>query len=225
MIARLTGVLEAIDSASARIAAPPPSIDLPSPHAHEVLLTPHAAATLAPALGQTVTLFTVQHLESLSQGASFIPRILAFTSSDERRLFELLTKVKGLGPKRALRILAAPPNDIANAIASRDARFLSSLPEVGKKLAESIINELADKAAAFAGASPANPLHPTPRAPLATSHAPPLPTHAAHAAAALVRLGERAADADLLVRSALLAHPDLESSDQLLSAALAARGA
>lgn len=222
MLARLTGVLEALDPASARIAAPPPAIDLPSPHAYEVLLSPHAAASLAPSLGHTVTLFTIQHLESLSQGASFIPRILAFTSTDERRLFELLTKVKGLGPKRALRIIAAPPTDIASAIVSRDARFLSSLPEVGKKLAESIISELADKAASLAG--------PTPPPSTATSrtHASPntaLPPHALQAAAALVRLGERAADAELLVRSALSTNPDLDSSDQLLAAALATRGA
>ncbi|MGD9693013.1 MAG: Holliday junction branch migration protein RuvA [Phycisphaerales bacterium] len=220
MLARLTGVLEALDSASARIAAPPPSIDLPSPLAYEVLLSPHAAASLAPSLGHTVTLFTIQHLESLSQGASFIPRILAFITSDEKQLFELLTKVKGLGPKRALRIIAAPPSDIANAITSRDARFLSSLPEVGKKLAESIINELADKAAALAASPSATPPSPLPRAPASS-----LPPHALHAAAALVRLGERAADAELLVRSALSSNPDLESSDQLLAAALATRGA
>ncbi len=224
MLARLTGVLEALDSASARIAAPPPSIDLPSPLAYEVLLSPHAAASLAPSLGHTVTLFTIQHLESLSQGASFIPRILAFITSDEKQLFELLTKVKGLGPKRALRIIAAPPSDIANAITSRDARFLSSLPEVGKKLAESIINELADKAAALAASPSATPPSPLPRAP-AAAPASSLPPHALHAAAALVRLGERAADAELLVRSALSSNPDLESSDQLLAAALATRGA
>lgn len=224
MLARLTGVLETLDSVSARIAAPPPAIDLPSPHALEVLLSPHAAATLAPSLGHTVTLFTVQHLESLSQGASFIPRILAFTSTDERRLFELLTKVKGLGPKRALRILAAPPADIANAIATRDARFLSSLPEVGKKLAESIITELADKAAALAtSTSPSSssaPERPSPSAITST-----LPPHAAQAAAALVRLGERSADAEFLVRAALAANPSFDSPDQLLSAALASRGA
>ncbi len=224
MLARLTGVLESLDSASARIAAPPPSIDLPSPLAYEVLLSPHAAETLAPSLGHTVTLFTIQLLESLSQGASFIPRILAFTTIEEKRLFELLTKVKGLGPKRALRIIAAPPADIANAITSRDARFLASLPEVGKKLAESIINELAEKAAHLATPSSTSTPHPLPRSPSPTTTSS-LPPHALHAAAALVRLGERAPDAELLVRSALSSNPDLDSPDQLLAAALASRGA
>ncbi|MBY0310957.1 MAG: hypothetical protein K2W85_02695 [Phycisphaerales bacterium] len=101
--------------------------------------------------GETgVTLHTIQYLESVNQGSSFIPRLLGFASTREREFFELLTSVKGLGNKRAMRAMAVEPASIARAIADRDARFLQSLPEIGPKLAELIVHELKTKAGAFA---------------------------------------------------------------------------
>lgn len=97
-----------------------------------------------------ITLYTIQYLESVNQGSSFIPRLLGFASTREREFFELLTSVKGLGNKRAMRAMAVEPASIARAIADRDARFLQSLPEIGPKLAELIVHELKTKAGPFA---------------------------------------------------------------------------
>lgn len=94
-------------------------------------------------------LHTIQYLEGVNQGVSFIPRLIGFTSPRDRHFFELLTSVKGLGNKRALRAMAVAPSSIARAIAERDARFLQRLPEIGPKLAELIVHELKNKVDGF----------------------------------------------------------------------------
>ncbi len=100
--------------------------------------------------GMEIGLYTIQYLESVNQGSSFVPRLLGFASTREREFFELLTSVKGLGNKRAMRAMAVEPSVIARAIADRDSRFLQGLPEIGPKLAELIVHELKTKAGPFA---------------------------------------------------------------------------
>lgn len=101
-------------------------------------------------VGGVLDLHTIQYLEGVNQGVSFIPRLIGFTSPRDREFFELLTSVKGLGNKRALRAMAVAPSSIARAIAERDARFLQRLPEIGPKLAELIVHELKNKVDGFA---------------------------------------------------------------------------
>lgn len=139
MIARITGMLEQIDDGEALIA-------LPGGVAHQVLVPAYLARRLAEnASGATVTLHTLEYFESQNQGASFIPRLIGFASIAERSFFELLTSVKGLGNKRALRAMAGEPGLIARAIHDRDTRALQRLPEIGPKLAELIVHELKSK--------------------------------------------------------------------------------
>lgn len=145
MLARITGTLESLEGNRAVIAHPDGVL------AYEVLVPAYLAGSLAarPDPDAPVTLYTIQYLESLNQGASFIPRVIGFASVREREFFELLTSVKGLGNKRALRAMAAAPGAIARAIADRDHRYLQSLPEIGPKLAELIIHELKSKMDGF----------------------------------------------------------------------------
>ena len=96
-------------------------------------------------LGVRMSFHTLQYLEAQGQGTSFIPRTIGFGSRREREFFELFTSVKGLGNKRATRALAEEPALIAQGIAARDVKALQRLPEIGKKLAETIILELRDK--------------------------------------------------------------------------------
>jgi Holliday junction resolvasome RuvABC DNA-binding subunit len=162
MLARVTGNLETLEGNRALIA---PS-DQPSA-AYEVLLPAYLAQRLneAESVGSPVTLHTLQYLESVNQGSSFIPRLLGFASPHERAFFELLTTVKGLGNKRALRAMALEPGTIARAIAERDTRFLQRLPEIGPKLAELIVHELKSKADPYITESPAHTAAPVPAAP------------------------------------------------------------
>jgi len=158
MLARLTGHLESLS-----VENPPRVIIAPlgvgEGMGYEVLLPAYLAQRLLAesgagelggmGVGPVVTLYTLNYLESLNQGTSFIPRLIGFDSPRELAFFELLTSVKGLGNKRALRALATSPGAVARAIVERDARFLQGLPEIGPKLADLIVHELKVKAEAF----------------------------------------------------------------------------
>ena len=74
--------------------------------------------------------------------------IYGFFDLSEKRCFELLIGVSGVGPKAALSILSAStPESLALAIVGDDETALTIAPGVGKKLALRIILELKDKVA------------------------------------------------------------------------------
>jgi len=77
--------------------------------------------------------------------------LYGFVSAQERDFFRFLQQVSGIGPKMALNIIGhARIHEIVDAIIQKDAKALSSLPGVGKKLAERIIIELHEKTSALA---------------------------------------------------------------------------
>jgi len=72
--------------------------------------------------------------------------IYGFYDVSEKRCFEQLLSVSGVGPKAALSILSsASPEALAIAIIGDDESALTIAPGVGKKLAQRIILELKDK--------------------------------------------------------------------------------
>lgn len=72
--------------------------------------------------------------------------LYGFAEPFERRLFDLLTEVKGCGPKTSLAVLGELGADgAATAIATQDARSLCRATGVGPRLAERIILELKEK--------------------------------------------------------------------------------
>lgn len=74
--------------------------------------------------------------------------LYGFASKSEKRCFEMLIGVSGVGPKAALSILSttSPENLIMNIISGND-KALTAAPGVGKKIAQRIILELKDKMA------------------------------------------------------------------------------
>jgi len=83
--------------------------------------------------------------------------LFGFWSEREKLLFERLIAVSGIGPKLARVILSGmPPEDLLAALAGRDATRLATIPGVGKKTAERMVLELADKVADLAGEGPAH---------------------------------------------------------------------
>jgi Holliday junction DNA helicase RuvA len=77
--------------------------------------------------------------------------LYGFPDSWQRRLFDLLITVGGVGPRLALNLMSATePELLARAIALKDTRTLRTLPGVGTKLAERLVLELADKMAELA---------------------------------------------------------------------------
>ncbi len=71
--------------------------------------------------------------------------IYGFSSREEQRCYDLLTSVNGVGPKAALAILAAGPQNFTLAVMTGDEKLLTAAQGVGKKTAQRIILELKDK--------------------------------------------------------------------------------
>lgn len=78
--------------------------------------------------------------------------LFGFATRSEKRCFEMLIGVSGVGPRAALSILSSmsPENLMMNIIAGND-KVLTTAPGVGKKLAGRIILELKDKMAKETG--------------------------------------------------------------------------
>ena len=74
--------------------------------------------------------------------------IFGFYDLREKRFFEQLLTVSGIGPKAALSILSSgTPETLALAIVTGDEKALTLAPGIGKKIAQRVILELKDKIA------------------------------------------------------------------------------
>lgn len=76
--------------------------------------------------------------------------LYAFASRHERAVFEKLLAAKGVGPALALGILSSLTADrVIEALRQKDVVTLMRVPRVGRKKAEQLILDLADKMDAF----------------------------------------------------------------------------
>jgi Holliday junction DNA helicase RuvA len=104
------------------------------------VLVPETLVGRLPELGSAVDLVIRQVFRE--DGVT----LYGFAEPFERRLFDLLTEVKGCGPKTGLAVLGELGADgAATAIATQDAKSLCRASGVGPRLAERIILELKDK--------------------------------------------------------------------------------
>ena len=72
--------------------------------------------------------------------------LYGFSNKEQKKVFLLLLKVKGVGPKSALAILAGGTSEeIIGAIENQDAVYLTKFPGIGKKSAQQIILDLQGK--------------------------------------------------------------------------------
>ena len=71
--------------------------------------------------------------------------LYGFVSREEQHCYELLTSVNGGGPKAAMAILAAGPQNFTLAVMTGNEKMLTAAQGVGKKIAQRIILELKDK--------------------------------------------------------------------------------
>jgi len=97
-----------------------------------------------PALGESVLLAT--ELVVREDGWA----LYGFLAESERRFFQRLTSVTGVGPKLAIALLSAlGAGRGARAIRERNIALLSSVSGIGKKTAERLALELGDKVDEF----------------------------------------------------------------------------
>ena len=103
--------------------------------------------------GCRVTAYTAAQLKLDKPAKLFITEsiredafdLYGFIDREEQRCYELLTSVTGVGPKAAMAILAAGPQNFTLGVMSGDEKLLTAAQGVGKKLAQRIILELKDK--------------------------------------------------------------------------------
>lgn len=178
---------------------------------YEVFVPAAALPELQSMVGRTIALHTLQYLEGSLGGANLTPRLIGFLTSAERAFFNELVRVKGVSTRKALRSMKVPVPMYAAAIARGDEKFLSSLPEIGKKTAAQMVAELAERVAPFMAAS-------TPAAPAA-----PLSEAQELALQIIVQWGDRPADAQRWIAAAVEANPGLSNVDELVRAAYRAK--
>ena len=138
--------------------------------------------------------------------------LYGFATRDEKRCFELLIGVTGVGPKAALAILSATtPDGFRLAVLTGDEKALTSAPGIGKKLAQRILLELKDKLtgeqSGFSAGSPAGVTVPVSGGTLE------------EATAALSALGYSAGEIGIALRGA---DPEKQTVEELIRYALRA---
>ena len=93
-----------------------------------------------PAVGGEAKLFVYTHVRE-DQLALF-----GFAEVREKRLFEKLLTISGIGPKLAITVLSGIATDrLIAAIRAQEHGTLTKIPGIGKKTAERIVLELKDK--------------------------------------------------------------------------------
>ena len=114
------------------------------------LLVPEAVRRIVQGkTGQEVTFHVTEYFEGNSGGNRFVPRRLGFQTEAELEFFDLFCTVEKIGAKKALKAMARPVRDIAEAIQRQDSRWLATLPGIGPTTAEQIVTSLKRKVAPF----------------------------------------------------------------------------
>ena len=158
-----------------------------------------------PRLDSPVELRTVQVVTDSSVA------LYGFIDDLERTLFQRLLTASGVGGKLALAMMSAYRADrLARALVEKDLAALQQVSGVGRKKAEKLVLELADKVGDLAVSSPG-----LDGAPAAAG--------AQEAVKALVALGYSFADADHAVRQALEDGASGATADEIIRRALSYR--
>lgn len=114
------------------------------------LSVPLGTFAALPAVGERASLHVHTHVR---EDAILL---FGFATSEEKALFERLITVSGVGPKVALAVLSGLPlPELVGAIAAQNVKRLSTIPGVGKKLAERLGLELKDKVQGLLPGGPA----------------------------------------------------------------------
>ena len=136
--------------------------------------------------------------------------LFGFATREEREMFLKLTQVSGVGPKIALAILSGSSiGELSLAIASGNAKRISSIKGVGKKTAEKICVELKDKVNAIEALAASG-------RGAADSRAPALHD----AVLALAALGFSEESANKMVGAVVAANPDVHDTETMVRLAL-----
>jgi Holliday junction DNA helicase RuvA len=97
------------------------------------------------------TALSVRHGEHVELMTTMVVRedgwtLYGFTDPDERTVFEQVQTVTGIGPRIAMALLGTlSPDELRRAVASSDEAAITKVPGIGRKGAQRLILELADR--------------------------------------------------------------------------------
>lgn len=99
-----------------------------------------ATLSVAPAVGERMKLYCVLNVREDAM------ELCGFYSREEKKMYERLRSVSGVGSRTALQVLSAMSvRDLSIALLSGDAAALTRVPGIGKKTAQRLLLELKDK--------------------------------------------------------------------------------
>lgn len=132
MIGYLKGTVAASDGQIVTLMVGGVGFEVMMPNDGETLFT----------IGEEAAIYTYMHVRENEIG------LYGFSSALEKKLFNVLIGVSGIGPKSAMQMLGvSSPQGIITAITTGDEKLLFSLPGIGKKTAARLILELGEKIA------------------------------------------------------------------------------
>ncbi len=126
--------------------------------------------------------------------------LFGFLDRDEKRLFERLITVSGIGPKLGITVLSGlPAASLVAAIRGGDHAQLTRIPGIGKKTAERVVLELKDKLDDLQGTTPTTHISGFQQGPVADD-----------VLSALVNLGYKRESAQKAIETAIAKHESTE---------------
>ncbi|MEZ6142232.1 MAG: Holliday junction branch migration protein RuvA [Zavarzinella sp.] len=142
MISKITGVLQRVLDEEARLQV--------GAFEYQILIPEFIRRQIQTRCSEDFTFYTIHYLEGGSNSNRFIPRLVGFLTEMELEFFELFCTVDKVGTKKALKAMSRPIHEIAEAIQRQDAKWLTTMPGVGKTSAEQIIATLRNKVTRYA---------------------------------------------------------------------------
>ncbi len=178
---------------------------------YEVLVSESLADSLR-ARGPGAAVRLLVHYYLALEPSRGMPMLLGFETRAQYDLFQQLLSVPRLGPRQAVRAMAAPVGSIAQAIELGDVGFLHSLPGVGPAKARDIINALKGKLGSLVEVPEELRIE--------AAEMPAEATIESDALEVLVYLGQSRAEALHRINMALKRVREIDSADRLVAEAL-----
>ncbi len=141
MITKMTGILTRVLDDEVRLQI--------GPIEYQVMVAEAVRRVIQMRSGEEITFHISEYFEGNSSGSKLIPRLIGFIHESELDFFDLFCTVEKIGVKKALKAMARPVKEIADAIARQDVKWLSTLPGIGATTAEQIVTTLKRKVMSF----------------------------------------------------------------------------
>lgn len=142
MITKMTGVINRVLDEDVRFQV--------GPFEYQVLIPEFVRRQVQTRTGEEITFHIVEYLEANQMSSRMIPRKIGFLAETELEFFDLFCTVDKIGVKKALKAMGRPIKEIAEAIQRKDAKWLTTLPGIGKTTADQIVATLNAKVTRYA---------------------------------------------------------------------------